>query len=283
MALVNLESVLSFELIRYANASVTVGHLLAVIGLFAFGAVLSRLSQSVLGRTMRRRNIEDEGLIGATQRLVHYAILLVVGGYALQIVGVDLRALFTAGAVVAVAIGFALQNILQNFVSGVIMLMERSITPSDVLEVEGRMVRVEKMNIRTTVARTLDDEEIIIPNSVLVQTNVKNFTLSDELYRLRAIVGVSYNSDVDRVMEVLLAAARSVPERSHQREPRVLLKEFGDSAIVFDASIWLDDPWTSRTARSAFHVIIWRALKDAEITIAYPQLDVHVDGVVSAA
>lgn len=279
----NLQGFLEFELLSYADVNLTVGHVLAVITLFVLGALVSRVSQSVLGRTMRRRNIEDEGLIGATQRLIHYAILVAVGGYALQIVGVDLRALFAAGAVVAVAIGFALQNILQNFVSGVIMLMERSITPSDVLEVEGKMVRVEKMNIRTTVARTLDDEEIIIPNSVLVQTNVKNFTLSDELYRLRAVVGVSYNADVDQVIEVLLAAARTVPGRSHQREPRVLLKEFGDSAIVFDASIWLDDPWMSRIARSEFHVIIWRALKDAGITIAYPQLDVHVDGVVGTA
>ena len=279
----NLERVLGFELLRYGDVTLTVGHILAVMVLVGVGAVLSRVSQAFVGRTMRHRNIEDEGLIGATQRLMHYAILVVAGGYALQIVGVDLRALFTAGAVVAVAIGFALQNILQNFVSGLIMLMERSITPSDVLEVGGKMVRVEKMNIRTTVARTLDDEEIIIPNSVLVQTNVTNFTLTDELYRVRALVGVSYASDVDQVMEILLAAARTVPERSNKRDPRVLLKEFGDSALVFDASIWLDDPWTSRTARSAFNVIIWRALKNAGITIAYPQLDVHVDGAVTAA
>jgi len=271
-----LDGIATIPLFSWGDNVITTGHVVAAVVLLLAGALTSRVLQSVLGRGMRARNIDDEGLIGASQRLAHYAVLLIAAGYALKVLHVDLRALFAAGAVAALAVGFALQNVLQNFVAGVLILMERSITPADVLEVDGRIMRVERMKIRTTVARTWDDEEIIIPNSVLVQSSVKNLTLTDELYRLRAKVGVSYDADVDQVIAVLSAAAVALEGRSLRKDPVVLLLEFGDSAIVFDVSIWIEDPWAARTNRSLFNVAIWRALKEAEITIAYPQLDVHL-------
>jgi small-conductance mechanosensitive channel len=205
-------------------------------------------------------------------------VVLVGLGVGLQTVGINLGALFAAGAVVAVAVGFAMQNILQNFVSGVILLAERSITESDVLEVDGRIVRVVKMGTRATVARTRDDEEIIIPNSMLVQSSVTNYTLGDSLYRIRAQVGVAYESHMPDVMEVLRAAGESVPNRVLEKDPIVLLLEFGDSSVVFEASIWAEDPWAARVTRSALNMAIWHHLKEAGITIAFPQVDVHFDG-----
>ena len=198
-------------------------------------------------------------------------------GVGLQTIGIQLGALFAAGAVVAVALGFAMQNILQNFVSGVILLAERSITESDILEVDGRIVQVKKMGTRATVARTRDEEEIIIPNSMLVQSSVTNYTLGDHLYRIRAKVGVAYGSDMDQVMEVLRAPEHSVQERVLDRDPIVLLLEFGSSSVDFEVSIWAEDPWAARLIRSALNMAIWRHLKEDGITIAFPQLDVHFD------
>ena len=238
---------------------------------------VSRLLRRITERWLRLRGVTEEGTIATAKKLLHYSVVLMGLGVGLQTIGINLGTLFAAGAVVAVALGFAMQNILQNFVSGVILLAERSITEADVLEVDGRIVRVMKMGTRATVARTRDEEEIIIPNSNLVQSSVTNYTLGDSLYRIRAKVGVEYQSDMDQVTAVLLEAGKSVQDRVRDRDPIILLVEFGDSSVVFEVSIWAEDPWAARVTRSALNMAIWKHLKEAGITIAFPQLDVHFD------
>ncbi len=239
--------------------------------------VVSRLLRRAVQRALRLRGVSDEGTIAAARRLVHYAVVLLGLLLALRALGIDLSTLFAAGAVFALGLSFALQNIMQNFVSGVILLLERSIKPGDVLEVEGRFMKVRRMGIRTTVARTLDDEEIIVPNSTIVQSTVKNYTLADSVHRLRVAVGVVYGSDMMLVKRVLEATAQAVPWRVQDREPLVFLLEFGDSAVLWEVSVWIDDPWRSRRARGALHEAIWSAFQEHRITIAFPQLDVHLD------
>jgi hypothetical protein len=188
-----------------------------------------------------------------------------------------MHALFAAGAVFAVGLGFAMQNISQNFVSGVILLIERTIKPGDILQVETEIVRVKRMGIRATVSRTLDDEEIIIPNSVLVQNSVKNYTLQDSLFRLRTLVGVIYGSNMALVRETLERTTREIPWRVQAVQPRILMKQFGNSSVDFDVSVWIDDPWKKQVRLSELNERIWWALKEAGIVIAFPQLDVHFD------
>ena len=132
------------------------------------------------------------------------------------------------------------------------------------------------MSIRATIVRTLDDEDIIVPNSTLVQSNVKNFTLEDNLYRVKVVVGVSYNSDMKLVREVLEKATGEVTWRDPAYPPRVLLLNFGDSAVVYETSAWMHDPFNYRIAASNLRETIWAAFKRAGIVIALPQLDVHV-------
>ncbi|MGD2067741.1 MAG: mechanosensitive ion channel [Gemmatimonadota bacterium] len=244
--------------------------------------VLSRILRRGLERAFRVRQV-DEGTTAITKRLVHYVVMAVGVALALQNLGVNLGALFAAGAVFAVGIGFAMQNIAQNFVSGLILLVERTIKPGDVLEVDGMVVVVEKMGIRATVARTRDEEEIIIPNSTLVQTSVKNYTLRDSLYRLRALVGVEYGSDMAQVMSVLQEAANGVEWRFGGRDPVVLLRAFADSSVNFEVSVWMQDPWTAPRAHSKLNQAVWDALGEAGITIAFPQIDVHFDPPIDEA
>jgi small-conductance mechanosensitive channel len=244
--------------------------------LVLLAVVVSRLAAAGAQRALSRRAGGDLGAIAVTARLIHYAVLLAGLGVAVQTVGIDLSILFTAGAFFAVALGFAMQNIAQNFVAGVILLVERTIKPGDVIEVDGRVVRVTRMGLRGTVARTRDEEDIIIPNATLVQNTVINYTLRDVTYRLRASVGVSYGSDMTRVEAVLLEAARGVDGRIPEREPVVLMTEFADSSVTFEVSVWITDPWSARVRRSALHRRIWWAFKDAGVTIPFPQRDVHV-------
>lgn len=261
--------------------TIVVGNLVmfAVVLVVTFTA--SRLLQALLAKAMRRRGMTDVGTVGTAQRLVHYTLVVIGVLLAVEQLGFDLTAIFAAGAVAAVGIGFALQNILQNFVSGFILLIERSVKPGDTIEIDGTIVKVEEMGIRATIVRNWDDEEVIIPNATLVQSNVKNYTLRDDLHRLRCRVGVAYSSDLDRTREVLLEAATGVEFRNMTKDPVCLLLEFGDSAVLFDVSVWTNDPWTSRINRSHLNYAVWNALKAADITIAFPQMDVHLD-VVSA-
>lgn len=212
-----------------------------------------------------------------TIRLIQYLIVSVGVLIALHMLGVRLTALFAAGALLAVAAGFAMQNVTANFVSGLILLVERSIKPGDIIEFDGQIIEIREMAIRATIGRTLNEEDLIIPSSTLVQSVVKNFTLRDPLTRLRVNVGVSYRSDMALVRRVLEETARNSEWRSQAREPVVLMREFGPSSVDFEVSVWFEDPWQRYRRSSDLHEAIWWALKDAGITIAFPQLDVHFD------
>jgi small-conductance mechanosensitive channel len=274
---------LSVELFTIGTTEVTPGSFLIVliIGLAAY--LLSRLSRRAIQRFFENKDLSRRANSEILQRITQYFIILAGLVAALQVIGIDLSTLFAAGAIFAVGIGFAMQNIVQNFVSGVILLVERSIKQEDVLEIEGEVVKVVKMGIRSTVVRTRNEEEIIVPNSILVQGMVKNYTLSDSSFLIRATVGVIYGSDMAKVRAVLEATARDIPWRNQSQDPRVLMSEFGDSSVNFKVFVWSDEPWLARRLASDLNETIWWALKKAGIVIAFPQLDVHFDPTIERA
>lgn len=277
----HMDSMLNKTLFNLSGTEVS----LFSIGLFLLvliGTVLfSVIAQRTLNKTLRKRFSKREGTLAALSRLLHYLIIIVGFSIGLQLIGINLSALFAAGAVFAIAIGFAMQNVVQNFVAGVILLLERSIKPGDVLEIDGTIVKVVDMGIRTTITRTLVDEELIMPNSVFSQSTVKNYTLKDNIYRLGVVVGVSYDSDMNLVMQVLEKTAIDVIWRLPEPPPTVRLQDFGSSSVDFGVYVSIDDPWQQRALMSELRKNIWFAFMDAGITIAYPQLDVHLDSAIT--
>ncbi len=243
--------------------------------------IISRILQRALAQGLKMRRVTAEGTIAATTRLLHYVIMGIGIAIALDTIGINLAALFAAGAIFAIGISFAMQNIAQNFVSGLILLFERSIKPGDVLQVEGRVVKVKEMGIRATIVGTRDNEEIIVPNSTLVQSSVTNYTLADSIYRLRTVVGVVYGSDMALVRRILEETVHKIPWRYRQRDPIILMMEFGNSSVNFDISVWIENPWRGQQMKSELNEAIWWALKEAGVTIAFPQLDLHLDSDVS--
>ena len=268
---------LDVKLFDLGSTPITVATLAVIFVVLVATLLISWVATRAIKKALKLRGLEDVGTIGVVTRLTRYLIL--GGGLfaALRIAGIDLTALFAAGAIFAVALGFAMQNITANFVSGVILLSERAIKPGDVLNVDGKLVRVRDMGIRATIVHTLDDEDLIIPNSVLVQSTVTNYTFREHLTRLRVQVGVIYGSDMRQVRQVLQTTAERIAWRSTEKAPVVLLIEFGNSSVDFEVSVWIDDPWKSRWGRSDLRESIWWALKEAGITIAFPQLDLHLD------
>ena len=267
--------VLNTKLFAVGSTQVTVATALTSLSIMLLTVWLSRVVRSSVERRMQRRTA-GEGAISVLSSLLHYAILVIGFGIALQTAGINLTALFAAGAIFAVGLGFAMQNIAQNFVSGVILLAERSIKPGDIVEADGRVVRVMSMGIRATIVQARDGETLILPNSSLVQASVTNFTLAG-WYRLRLMVGVVYSADMKRVFEALRRVADEVTDRNCPHAPDVFMTEFGNNSVNFEVAVWMVDPWRLRSAQSRLAQAIWWALAEEKITIAFPQLDLHLD------
>jgi potassium efflux system protein len=271
-----LRHLLDARVFQIGGTNLTVSTLALSIVIVVLSFVLSRVLRAIVRRAFARRGLENAGTGGVVAQFLHYALVTTGFAIALQTAGIEIGALFAAGAVFAIGLGFAMQNIAQNFVAGVILLIERAIKPGDVIEVDGQVVRVIEMGIRTTTVRTRLDEDMIVPNASLAQSTVKNYTLSDSHYRLKADVGVAYASDLKVVIATLERVARAIEWRVTGKEPLVLLTSFGAHAVNFEVSVWCSDPWKARIALSELHLAIWFAFLEAKIEIAFPQVDVHL-------
>jgi potassium efflux system protein len=257
----------------------TVATLAIVVGV---GYLVSRGVSIAVQRTLEKRGLPLERAAGPA-RVASLGVRAIAVIAALQTAGIDLASLVAAGAVFAVGVGIAMQKVAENFVSGLILVLERTIRVGDVVEFDGRVARVLEMGVRATLVRTLDDEDIIVPNSLLTQAAVKNFTLRDRLYRLHVKVGVSYESDLSLVRRLLERVAVGAPWREQSKDPVVQLVDFGASSVDYEVSVWTCDVWQQRQSMSMLREAIWDAFKENGIVISFPQIDVHLDPPVSRA
>ena len=196
--------------------------------------------------------------------------------------GIDLTALAAVSAVLMVGIGFGLQNITSNFISGLFLLFERPVQVGDYVEVSGVQGCVRSIRARSTMVETLDSVSIIVPNSNFIAQNVTNWSYQDAKVRIHISVGVSYSSDVDLVGETLLRVGKSHPEVLQNPDPSVQFLEFGDSSLNFDLLVWIDAPSRQYFVRSDLNFAIVNAFREEGITIPFPQRDLHLRSGFSA-
>ncbi len=282
-AFAQIKEILSLELFNISGTLVTVATLLTVVAIIAGTFIGSRILRRGLALWFRTRGVRSEGTVQAVGRLLHYVVVFTGFGVALQTLGISLGAVFAAGAVFAVGIGFAMQTIAQNFVSGVILLVERAIKPGDVLRIEDETVRVKQLGIRSTIVHTRDGLELIVPNSTLVQSTVANYTLADSHFRVRISVGVAYDSDLNLVQRTLERVTTEVAEAwgVSDREQQTVMVDFGSRSVDFQVAVWIDDPWSEKARVSELRFAVWNAFKDHGVVIAFPQVDVHFDSPVA--
>jgi potassium efflux system protein len=195
----------------------------------------------------------------------------------LQILGIELTTLFAAGGFLAIGAGFAAKNIVENLFSGSILRAEKIIRHGDLIIANDKWLIVHKIGPRTVIANTFDGVEVMVPNSVLAQSTVQNLTRNNRLYRISLKVGVAYESDLALVRKTLEETLDKLEWRSQANNPFVWLSEFGDSSVIYKVYVWIDDAMCTGEKRSDLHEAVWWALKDADITIALPQLDVNLD------
>jgi len=183
------------------------------------------------------------------------------------------------GGALAIGVGFGSQNLMNNFISGVILLIEQPIRSGDLIEVDDLFGRVIRIGTRSTIVRMPTNVEIVIPNSSFLEKNVVNWTLTDQRIRMKISIGVAYGSDVELVRERLLEAARAHEKVLKEPEPFVWFTDFGDDALIFELHFWgLVNIIGSRlTIQSDVRFTIDRLFRESGISIAFPQRDVHLD------
>jgi small-conductance mechanosensitive channel len=241
------------------------------------GVLVSKALQRYLVRRLQGLDTGAPDALDSYRRFVRAVVLTISIALAVHTLGIDLTHLFTAGGLLAVAAAFAMKNLSENLVAGIILRAERVIKRGDVLRIQGGdKVRVKQIGPRATIVRSKTEADLIIPNAELVQNQVSNETHGDPLHRLEARVGVAYSSDLGQVRRVLERACTQLDWRSEGKAPQVLLAEFADSTVNYRVQVWIEDPWVAGRLLSQLNEAIWWALKDAGIVIAFPQLDVHV-------
>lgn len=268
--------VLQRKLFDIGGKPVTIATLFIVAAIILGSAFISRAVRFVMHRALVSRGVQEGKQLRSLERLLNYGIMLVALLVALQTAGIDLSAVLAASAVFAVGIGIGLQGLAMNFVCGIVLLVERSIKIDDIIELEGKICRVMDLGIRATRVRTLFEEDIIVPNSVLVQQPIKNLTLHDSIIRIPVRVGISYGTDLDKVKRTLEECARDLEGMDPEYEPIVILESFGPSSLEYEVSVWIHDPWHHRRHQSRLREAIYAAFQREKITIAFPQLDLHV-------
>ena len=212
-------------------------------------------------------------------RLLHYFIVFVAFFLVLSILGFDITRLTIMLSALGVGIGFGLQGIVNNFVSGIILLFERPVRVGDMVEVGGQWALIKRIGLRSTTVTTFDEADLIIPNANLVNDEVINWTLSNRRARLQIPVGVAYGSNVPRVIETLTACGKENPWVAKTPEPQVLFLSFGESSLEFELRVWVSDIDQRLNVRSQIHQEIDRRFREANIEIAFPQQDLHLRSV----
>jgi small-conductance mechanosensitive channel len=225
----------------------------------------------------RKSDGSNDAAIQTYKKVSRYVFWTVGSLGAVHIAGINLSALFTTSGLFAVAAGFAMKDVAGNYIGGLIIKANDAIKHGDVLDIDGAMVRVEHIGVRDTIFRNKDGLDILIPNSILVEGKIGNYTLRDSVCRVFTTVGVSYSSDLKQVRDVLEKACATVDGLSAKYPPKVTLNDFGDSTVNYNIYVFIENPWNRRMARSQLNEAVWWGLKEAGIEIAFPQLDVHFD------
>ena len=210
-------------------------------------------------------------------KLIRTSLIVTSFAVALSTIGLDLSSFAILGGAIGVGIGFGLQKVVSNLVSGLILLIDRSIKPGDVIEIEGTYGWINSLRARYASVITRDGKEHLIPNEDLITNRVINWSFSDRNVRVRAPIGISYSSDPRKAINLCLEAAKSSSRTLEDPEPRCLVTSFGDNSINLELRFWIDDPSNGvGNIRSEVLLSIWDRFKENEIEIPFPQRDIRI-------
>ena len=261
--------------VEVGDLSLSLGDVLAFIFMIWASFLASRLIRFALDEDVLPRVDLPRGVPSTLLTTAHYVTLMLGFFFAMAAAGIELQRFAILVGALGVGIGFGLQNIVNNFVSGLVLLFERPIQPGDVVEVGALIGEVKRIGIRSSTVRTFEGAEVIVPNANLVSDQVVNWTLSDPYRRIEIPVGVAYGTDPQEVITLLFDVASAHPDVHNNPEPTALFLGFGDSSLDFALRCWTATE-TYRLVASDVSVKIHSALRASGIEIPFPQRDLHL-------
>ena len=268
-----------FEITESEGKAITVKKVVIGLALLLFGYLLSRALASLVAYRVLPRFGVSHAAASVLRSVMLYAMIVALFFVSLDVVNVPLTFFAFFGGAAAIGLGFGSQNLLNNFISGLILLVERPIRVGDLVNVDGIDANVEHIGARSTRVRTGSNLEILVPNSKFLENNVTNWTLSDTRIRTSVSVGVAYGSPVAEVIERLKQVIREQDKVLLTPEPIVLFQDFGDSSLAFEVHFWVQMKriMDGAKVRSSVRAAIDEDFRKAGIVIAFPQRDVHID------
>lgn len=279
MNLAVIRAFLETNLVSVAGLEVTVGQILVVPFVVLLGYLLLRWSIRVSVLALEARGFNAD-IVQVVRRGVYVLGIVVLGITTLDLLKVPLTAFAFVSGAVAIGVGFGAQNIINNFISGWILMWERPIRINDFIEMGETTGTVEEINTRSTRIKRVDGVHLLVPNSRLLEEVVVNWTLVDRLLRSVVRVGVAYGSDVELVRELLMRVGEEHIAILDTPPVQVVFEDFGDNSLVFDIYFWIETSGerSARQTRSEVRFEINRLFAEHDLVIAYPQRDVHLDG-----
>jgi len=269
----SIKSFLEYELINAGNFSIRVYTIVTVLIIVLITKLVLYLIKKALD--ISRKNKLNKGAHSALLQIIKYIIWVISIGLILETIGIKVTVLVAGSAALLVGIGLGLQQTFNDIISGVILLSEKSIKIDDVLEIDGDVVRIQSIGLRTSKALNTDEISIIIPNSLITTNKVINWSHQTRKTRFRIEVGVAYGSDVDLVIRVLEESALEHPDISNQALIEARLVNFGNSSLDFQVLFFSKNIFRISKVKSDIRRIISRKFIEEGICIPFPQMDVH--------
>jgi len=267
---------LDFALIKVAGHEIKVWNLVLVAFIYGLSVFIYRGIRVIVDRRADKDGTLDAGRKEAILKIIKYVIYVVGLILGIQALGLNITVLIAGSAALFVGLGFGLQEAFQDFISGIILLFEGTISVGDVIEVESLVGTVIDIRLRTTKVKTRDNIYILVPNHKFVNEKVINWSEASKLTRFHVKVGVAYGSDTRKVEQLLLDVANEHPRCSPMEKPKVFFEDFGDSALAFNLAFWVDEIWEIPEIKSDLHYAIDQKFRENNITIPFPQRDLHI-------
>lgn len=255
------------------HVSVSIMDVLILVAVLIVASLLLTIFRKLLSRKMPREDKKKFKVVFGYARWLIYLLIMLITFHSL---GINVTGIFAASAALLIGIGLALQTFFQDIISGVFILVDQSVHVGDIIEIEGKVGKVDEIKLRTTRATTADNKVLVIPNHLYLTNSLFNWTQNGTMTRESVSVGVAYGSDVQLVKKLLLQAASNHPDVLDTPEPTVLFTDFGDSSLNFKIVFTLADSFNARFPQSDIRFEIDRLFRENGITIPFPQRDIHI-------
>jgi len=269
----NIQNFLNQHMDIGKDISISVQDVLIIITVIFITTIILKVIFKLLTRRLPDDDKAKFNVVYGYFRWLFYLIIFLV---TLDSVGVDVTTVLTASAALLIGIGLALQTLFQDIISGVFILLDQSVHVGDIIEIDGKIGRVDEIKLRTTRAVTIGNKVLIIPNHLYLENSLYNWTQNGFNTRESVEVGVAYGSDVQLVKKLLIQAANSQQEVIEQKDTIVQFTDFGDSSLNFKVIFTLEDSFNANNPKSDIRFEIDRLFRENNITIPFPQRDIHI-------